>query len=64
MTDNKEGTLQMRPSGRWAVCRPGRDPVEITSGEVFRVEVKGMDGLQVTRMEHSERSNSHNCRPL
>ena len=25
MTDN-EGTLQMQPSGRWAVCRPGREP--------------------------------------
>jgi hypothetical protein len=44
------GTLRMQPSGRWAVCRPGRDPVEITSGEVFRVEVVGE--LRVTRMEH------------
>jgi hypothetical protein len=24
----KEGILQMQPSGRWAVCRPWRDPVE------------------------------------
>ena len=22
----KEGVLQMQPSGRWAVCRPGRGP--------------------------------------
>jgi hypothetical protein len=29
----KEGTLRKQPSGRWAVFRPGRDPVEITSGE-------------------------------
>ena len=39
MTD-KEGILQIQPSGRWAVCRPGRAPVEITSGE-----------LKPTRME-------------
>jgi hypothetical protein len=37
----KEGTLRMMPSGRWAVCRPGCAPVEITSGELFRVEVAG-----------------------
>jgi hypothetical protein len=36
MTD-KEGVLQMQPTGRWAVCRPGRAPVEVTSGEVFRI---------------------------
>ena len=35
----KEGTLRMMASGRWAVYRPGRLPVEITSGELFRVEV-------------------------
>jgi hypothetical protein len=45
----KEGVLQMQPSGRWAVCRPGRAPVVITSGELFRVEVGGE--LMVTRME-------------
>jgi hypothetical protein len=49
----EEGTLHMQPSGRWAVCRPGRDPYEITSGEVFRVEVEGREGLQRTRMEHA-----------
>ena len=41
--------LRMQPSGRWAICCPGRDPMEITSGEVFRVEVDGE--LKVTRME-------------
>jgi hypothetical protein len=46
----KEGVLQMQPSGRWAVCRPDRRPVEITSGE-FRVEVAGE--LKSTRMEFS-----------
>ena len=51
----KEGVLQMQPSGRWAVCRPGREPVEITSGELFRVEVDGArsavdpDGAQQAR---------------
>ena len=45
----KEGVLQMQLSGRWAVCRPGRAPVEIASGELFRVEIDGE--LKVTRMD-------------
>jgi hypothetical protein len=48
---NKEGTLRIQPSGRWAVCSPERDPVEIKSGELFRVEVDGE--LQVRRMEYA-----------
>src|SRR5215472_13233759 len=47
----KEGTLRMMASGRWAVYRPGRLPVEITSGELFRVEVAGE--LKLTRMEYN-----------
>jgi hypothetical protein len=47
------GVLQMQPSGRWAVVMPGGETVEITSGEVFRVEVEGKEGLQPTRMEHA-----------
>jgi hypothetical protein len=47
--DENEGTLRMKPSGRWAVCRPGHAPVEITSGEPFRIEVDGE--LKLTRME-------------
>jgi hypothetical protein len=43
MTTEKEGTLQMQPTGRWAIVRPGQSPVEITSGEVFRVEVAGAE---------------------
>jgi hypothetical protein len=54
MSDEKEGTLQMQPSGRWAICRPGFDPIEITSGDVFRVEVPGEAGLRRTRMEHMQ----------
>jgi hypothetical protein len=46
----KIGVLRLQSSGRWAVCRPGHDPIEITSGELFRVEVEGV--LRVTRMEH------------
>jgi hypothetical protein len=46
----KEGTLQLQPSGRWAVCRAGESPIEITSGELFRVEVAGE--LRLTRMEY------------
>jgi hypothetical protein len=39
-------------NGRWAVCGLGRDPVEIASGDVFRVE--GDDGaLRITRMEYT-----------
>jgi hypothetical protein len=29
----KEGTLQMQPSGRWAIVRPGETPHEITAGD-------------------------------
>jgi len=47
----KVGILRMQPSRRWAICRPGHDPVEITSGEVFRVEVDGV--LQVRRIEYA-----------
>jgi hypothetical protein len=50
MTD-KEGVLRLQPSGRWAVCRPGREPVEITNGELFRIEVPGYVNLKLTRME-------------
>jgi len=53
MSDN-EGTLQMQPSGLWAICRPGHDPFEITTGDVFRVEVPGEPGLRRTRMEHMD----------
>jgi hypothetical protein len=34
----KEGILKMPPSGRWAICRPGREPVEITSGVETRAD--------------------------
>jgi hypothetical protein len=46
---DKEGILRLQSSGRWAVCRPGHDPVEIMSGELFCIEVDGE--LCVTRME-------------
>jgi hypothetical protein len=49
MTDDRVGTLQMQPSGRWAICRPGRSPVAIAAGEAFLVEVAGE--LKPTRME-------------
>jgi hypothetical protein len=52
---DKEGILQMQPTGRWAVCRPGETPHEITSDELFRVEFRGK--LRLTRMgfRHSPR---------
>jgi hypothetical protein len=49
LMSDKEGILRMQPSGRWAICRPWREPVEINSGELFRVDVNGE--LKVTRME-------------
>ena len=49
----KDRTLRMTSSGRWAVCRPWRAPVEIKSGELFHVEVAGASGLQLTRMGSS-----------
>jgi hypothetical protein len=52
MPSEKTGTLQRQSSGRWAICRPGQPPVEITSDEEFRIEVRGVDGLQLTRMAH------------
>lgn len=47
----KEGVLRMQPSHRWAVCRPGRDPVEITSGEPLRIWMGGRFAL--THIEHA-----------
>jgi hypothetical protein len=46
-----EGVLHMQSSSRWAIIRPGWPPVEITSDELFRVEVPGKEGLQLTRLE-------------
>jgi hypothetical protein len=48
---NKEGFLKKLPSGRWAVVRFGREPVGISSGELFRVEVDG--DLKPTRIEYA-----------
>jgi hypothetical protein len=53
MTDT-EGASRMLPSGRWAVFRHGRDPVQNKSGELFRVEVDGE--LKLTRMEYAPRN--------
>jgi hypothetical protein len=49
---SSEGALRMMASGRWAVCQHGREPVEITSGELFRVEVAGMSaGRQIKELK-------------
>jgi hypothetical protein len=50
----------MMASGRWAIYRPGRLPVEITSGG--RVEVDGE--LKLTRMEYDEGYYSIDGYPL
>jgi len=47
-----EGVLRFQPNGRWGVYRPGSGSVEITSGNLFRIEVPGKDGLHLTRMQH------------
>jgi hypothetical protein len=49
MMSDKEGTLRMQSNQRWAIIRPGCAPYELTSGDVFRVEVDGE--LKPTRME-------------
>jgi hypothetical protein len=49
----KEGNLRMMEPGRWAAYRPGQLPVDITSGELFRVELAGATELQLTRMEYN-----------
>jgi hypothetical protein len=50
----KEGTLRMMASGRWAIYRPSRLPVEIMSGDLFRIEVAGAKELKLTRMEYDQ----------
>jgi hypothetical protein len=47
---DKEGVLHLQTPGRWAILRAGREPFELTSGDVFRVEVDGK--LRITRMGH------------
>jgi hypothetical protein len=44
--------------GRWG-ARPGRLPVAITRGELFGVEVAGVEGLQLTRMEYDHDSRQY-----
>jgi hypothetical protein len=41
----------LRPSGRWAI-HPRREPVEITSGDLFRIEVGGELHLQSMSLRH------------
>ena len=48
MADPKEGVLQLQPSGRWAICRPGESPHELKEADAFRIEVAGE--LKPTRM--------------
>jgi hypothetical protein len=60
--EREDGILRMMASGRWAVYRPGRLRVEITSGELFRVEVDGE--LKLTRMEYDEGYYSIDGYPL
>lgn len=62
MTDKNEGALRMQPSGRWAICRPGHPPFEITSGDRFRIEVDGE--LKVTRMEFRHFTGTMKAREL
>ena len=57
---DKEGALRMQSNRRWAIVRPGRAPYELTSGDVFRVEVDGK--LLIIRMEFAHaRSGGGAC---
>jgi hypothetical protein len=57
-----EGILQLQRSGRWAIVRPRRVPVELTSGEVFWVDVNGE--MKPTRMEFRHFVGPANVRSL
>jgi hypothetical protein len=50
----KEGIFRKMTSGRWAIFRPGRSPVEIMSGDLFRIEVAGAKELKLTHMEYDQ----------
>jgi hypothetical protein len=52
------GMLRKGLSGRWEIALRGGEAVEITSGEMFRVEVEGKEGLQRTRMEYRHRDSN------
>jgi hypothetical protein len=49
--------LRIQPSRRWAECWLSCEPVEITSGELFR---GGVDGkLQIRRMEYAHEGRGY-----
>ena len=58
MTD-PQGTLQMQPTGRWAIAAPGREPVTIPVGEIFMLEVPGTRELKRARMEQHPGSGEY-----
>jgi len=58
----KEGVLIIQPRGRWTIVRSGHQPIEITSGELFRVEVNGE--LKPTRMEFRHFTGTMKARTL
>ena len=50
------GTLMLLDSGRWAIAAKDREqPYEITSSEVFVVEIEGR--MRITRMEFAHGRN-------
>jgi hypothetical protein len=52
MTSEKDGILRMQPSGRWAVCRPGRDPSRSRAAKCFGSRCPASKACILTRMEH------------
>ena len=52
-----EGTLNKMLSGSWAVCRSGKNPIEIKPGDAFRIEVDGR--MRHTRMEFDDDRGYH-----
>ena len=43
------GTLKFNPHGRWEISREGRQPYELSSGDMFLLEVDGV--LRLTSIE-------------
>jgi hypothetical protein len=53
LTDSDQAKLCRLPAGGWAIAAPGRAPVAITEGEVFKIEVAGK--MNLARMERRRR---------
>lgn len=48
---DKIGILKMSSSGRWEIEYTDSDPIQITSGDQFYIEVSGSGSMELTCME-------------